>query len=108
VNFLLKQKNNNEIFLDLDRTRIKTVLSEAYEACKDTLGVDFDIEQDAFVKGIDIYLDSNRVSIPVQLRLPSNKYPELIIEVNPRRKSVFARMANRDKQILLNRYLTKL
>ena len=92
----------------MDRARIKAVLSEAYTACKDTLCVDFDIEQDTFVSKIDTYLDSNRVSTPVQLRLPSHKYPELVIEVNPRRKSVFARMANKDKQIFLNRYLTKL
>jgi len=99
---------SNEIFIDLDRTRIKAVLSEAYEACKDTLGVNFDIEQQAFIEKIDPYLDSNRVSTPVQIKLPSQKYPELTIEVNLRRRSVIARMTNRDKQIFLNRYLTKL
>jgi hypothetical protein len=72
------------------------------------LGVDFNIDQQTFVDKINLYLDSNRVSTPVQLSLPSEKYPELIIEVNLRQKSVFARIGNRDKQILLNRYLTKL
>ena len=102
------QKHDDGIFIDLDRARIKNVLSEAYESCRDTLGVDFDIEQQSFVDKINPYLDSNRVSTLVQLRLPSHRYPEFIIEVNLRKKSVFARMANRNKQILLNRYLTKL
>jgi len=98
----------NSIYLDLDRDRIKTVIREAYSYCKQTLGVDFTITEDDFVANINPFLDSNRVSLPVTLPLPSRKYPELCIEVNLRRKGVFARMINRKKQAQLNYYLTQL
>jgi hypothetical protein len=97
-----------EIFLDLDRDRIKTVLLETYSVCKDTLETDFLITAEQFQSKINPYLDSNRISIPVSLSLPSRKYPELMIEVSLRNKSVIARMHNRDMRIHLNRYLTQL
>jgi len=97
------------IKLDIDRDRIKTILQETYNICKDVLEVDFKITADIFVSNIDKYLNSNRVaSVPVSLNLPSQKYPELVIEVNFQKKSIIARMLNRKKRILLNRYLTKL
>jgi hypothetical protein len=96
------------IFLDIDRDRIKTILREAYTASHDLLGAEFNISVDEFVAKIDPYLNSNRVSIPVMLSLPSKKYPELHIEVDFRKKSVIARMANKDKRVFLNRYITKL
>ena len=70
--------------------------------------MEFNVTQDEFVSKIDPYLDSNRVSTVVPIQLPSWKHPELKIEVNLRRRSVFVRMGNRDKQALLNRFLTKL
>lgn len=97
-----------KIELDLDRNRIKTVLSETYSICEDMLGVQFNITVEEFVKKINIFLDSNRVSTPVLLNLPSRQYPELKIEVDPRKKSVRARMVQKKKRIFLNRYLTKL
>ena len=97
-----------KIELDLDRDRIKAVLTETYGICEDMLGVQFNITVDNFIEKVDVFLDSNRVSTPFLLNLPSQKYPELKIEVNPRKKSVIARMANRKKRIFLNRYLTKL
>jgi hypothetical protein len=101
-------KNPGEIFLDLDRNRIKSVLLETYGACKDFLTTDFSITAEQFVSKIDPYLDSNRISIPVTLDLPSRKYPELKIEVNLRRRGVIARLYNRTLRTALNRYLTKL
>lgn len=97
-----------KIELDLDRERIKTVLYETYNICKDTLEVEFEISNDDFFNKMKRYLESNRVTTPVLLELPSKEYPELKIEVDPRKKSVIARMRNRKKRILLNRVLTKL
>jgi hypothetical protein len=94
-----------KIELDLDRQRIKDVLGAAYDHCRDTLEAEFFYSKEIFVSKIDVYLDSNRVAIPVTLPLPSKKFPELLIEVNLRRKKVFARMANKNKQANLNYYL---
>ena len=96
------------IELDLDRDRIKTVLSETYRTCQDMLAIEHDITEEVFVSQIDKYLDSNRVTIPVTIDLPSQKYPDLRIEVDPRKKGVIARMRNRKKRIYINRFLTKL
>ena len=103
---MLKTDTIYKIELDLDRDRIKTVLYETYNICRDTLEVEFDISSDIFFGKMDVYLRSNRVTTPVLLDLPSKKYPDLKIEVDPRKKSVIARMGNRKKRILLNRVLT--
>lgn len=100
--------DNYKIELDLDRNRIKSILHETYRVCADTLGIKFDITENEFVSKINPYLDSNRVSVSVLLGLPSHRYPEMGIEVDIRKKKIIARMANRKKRILLNRYLTKL
>lgn len=97
-----------KIQLDLDRNRIKTILQEAYTVCKDTLGTEFDITCEEFVSKIDPFLDSNRVSTIVRLNLPSYKYPELVIEVDIRKKRLIARMAQDRMRIHLNRFITKL
>ena len=102
------QNEKYKIELDLDKDRIKSVLIETYSVCENMLEVQFNISVKEFVEKVDVFLDSNRVSTPFLLNLPSPKYPELKIEVNPRKKSVIARMTNRKKRIFLNRYLTKL
>jgi hypothetical protein len=101
----------NEIYkieLDIDRNRIRSILREAYRVCGDTLGLEFNITVDEFVSKINPHLESNRVTVPVLLSLPSYSYPDMGIEVNIRKKKLIARMENRKKRILLNRYLTKL
>jgi hypothetical protein len=96
------------IVLDLDRVRIKDVLAEAHRGCTDLLGAEFDLTPEEFASKVDIYLDSNRVSIPVLIPLPSRKYPDLKIEVDLRRKKVFARMQSSKKQALVNHFLKNL
>ena len=103
-----QEEEKYTIYLDLDRDRIRTVLRETYNACKDILGADLLITIDDFAGKIDPFLDSNRVSTTVILHLPSRRYPELKIELNLRKKSVIARMLNNYKRIELNRFLTKL
>jgi len=97
-----------QIVLDLDRTRIKDILEEAYRGCSDLLSTDFEMSAEDFSSRIDIFLDSNRVTIPVTLSLPSRKYPDLRIEVDLRRKKVFGRLTSRSKQALINRFLKSL
>lgn len=94
--------------LGIDRDRIRIILREGYEACQELLATQFDITVDEFVAKIDPHLESNRISTPVQVYLPSKNYPELFIEVDLRRKKLIARMSNKKKQVLLNRYLTVL
>lgn len=101
-----------DIFLDLDRNRIKTVLTETYRQCQDILGTEMDIPEDVFISKVNPYLDSNRISTPVLLDLPCRQYPGLAIEVDLRRQKVFARIPSRrryhPKQVILNRYLKHL
>jgi hypothetical protein len=97
-----------KIFLDIDHQRIKDVLGAVYDASQDILDTEFLISKVDFVSKIDIYLNSNRITIPVAINLPSKKYPELLIEVNLRKKGAFARMGSRKKQAELNHYLNTL
>jgi hypothetical protein len=102
------KKEDYTIEIDLDRDRIKTILSEAYTVCQDVLGVSFNITREEFVLRASPYLDSNRVSTEFRIGLPSYEYPELLIEINPRKRSIISRMHSKDKRVLLNRFLTKL
>ena len=94
--------------LDLDRDRIKTVLREAYSISKDFLCTEFSISADQFIDQINPYLDSNRIALTIPIELPSKKYPGMIIEVNLRRKKVFARLHPPSKQAALNHMLKAL
>ena len=94
-----------EIYLDLNRDRIRSVLSETYRICAEQLNVEFKETLEGFTSRVEPYLESNRVSIPVRIPLPSRSFPELIIEVDLRRQKVFARMGSRKRQARLNHYL---
>jgi hypothetical protein len=104
----MRREPDNFFTLDLDRNRIRTILQEAYIISKDFLGVDFSITADEFVSKINPYLDSNRVTIPVSLELPCKKFPGMRIEVDFRKKSVFARVHPPSKQANLNHMLKAL
>lgn len=104
----MKEEEIYKIHLDLDKDRIRTVLSETYKTCQDMLNIEFDTSEKVFVAQIDKYLDSNRVTLPVTVYLPSLRYPDLRFDVNLRKKSIIARMKHRKKRIYINRFLTKL
>jgi len=105
---VLDNEEKYQIVLDLDRDRIRAIVRESYTAVRDMLSTDPRVTEEAFVASIDPYLNSNRVTNAVTLYLPSKQYPEMRIEVNLRRKSVIARMANRKKQAYVNHFLTNL
>ena len=96
------------ITLDFDRERIKTVLLETYKISKEFLETEFQISSEEFVSKVNPYLDSNRVSIPVFLDLPTSDYIGMKIEVDLRRKKVFSRMYPKKVQATLNHLLKAL
>ena len=102
------RSENYTIALDINRERIESVLRETYTACSDMLSVLFTHSQDEFIARVMPYLSSNRISTKILLPLPSREYPEMQIELDPRRGKVFARMANSKKQAHLNHYLKSL
>jgi|GEM_PF-3009468 hypothetical protein len=102
--------NQDEKFvLDIDRNRIRTILAETYKIAKDYLEVkEFNITSEQFVDQIEPYLECNRIAIPVRINLPCTKYPGILIEVDFRKKKVFARTSNKQKQAMLNHFLKAL
>jgi len=101
----MRREPDNKFIIDLDRDRIKTVVREAYNISKDFLVVEFSITSDEFVAQLDPYLDSNRVTIPISLNLPSKKYPGMRMDVDFRQRKVFARVHPPSKQATLNHML---
>jgi hypothetical protein len=104
----MREPEEYKIELDLDRDRIRTVLSESYEICKSFLCVNFEIERDQFVSRIDPFLASNRVSIPIQLNLPCRNFPGMKIEIDLRRRKSKVWMFPKNKQAILNHMLKAL
>lgn len=107
-----KSQQQCEIRFDLDWDRIRSVLREAYRTVETVLETNVSLTEDEFVSRINPYEESNRVSVPVTMSLPTHKYPQLSVEVDLRRGKVFARIPSRrrnhPKQVLLNRYLRSL
>jgi hypothetical protein len=101
----MRREADDKFVIDLDRDRIRTVVREAYKISSDFLVTEFLISADDFVAKLDPYLNSNRVTIPVSLELPSKKYPGMRIDVNFRQKKVFARVHPPSKQATLNHML---
>jgi hypothetical protein len=100
----MKEPDKN-IVLDLNRDRIKTVILAAYEISQEFLETDFLITAEQLVAQINPYLDSNRVTIPVQLDLPSKRYPNMRLDIDLRRQKIFARLFPKEKQAQLNHML---
>lgn len=101
----MMREPDDKFVLDLDRDRIKTVVLEAYNISRDFLSVEFLITAEEFISRLNPYLDSNRITIPIFLDLPSKKYPGMRLEVDLRKKSVFARFHPPKKQAILNHML---
>ena len=99
---------DDKFVLDLDRDRIKTVIKEAYNISREFLVTEFSITADEFVSKIEPFIESNRITIPITLDLPTTKYPGMKIEVDLRRKKVFARLHPPSKQATLNHMLKAL
>lgn len=99
---------DEKFVLDLDRDRIKTIVLEAYKISQDFLSTQFLITAEDFASRIDPFLDSNRITIPVHLDLPSKKYPGMRLEIDLRRRKVFARLHPPKKQAILNHMLKSL
>ena len=104
----MRREADDKFVIDLDRDRIKTVVREAYKISSDFLVTDFLISVDDFVALLNPYLDSNRVTIPISLELPSKKYPGMRLDVDLRRRKVFARVHPPFKQATLNHMLKAL
>ena len=104
----MRREADDKFVLDLDRDRIRTVVREAYKISSDFLVTDFLISADDFVAQLTPYLDSNRVTIPISLDLPSKKYPGMRLDVDFRRRKVFARVHPPSKQATLNHMLKAL
>jgi len=104
------QWHDDKLTLDLDRDRIRIVLRETYETCRTVLGSSLDISVDDFVAQVEPYLQSNRIAIPVTVKLPCKKFQDIDVEVNLQRAKVFIRMNQRNRrwQIELNRYMKNL
>jgi hypothetical protein len=102
----MRRELDDKFILDLDRDRIKTVTREAYNISKEFLVTEFLISVEDFVAKLNPYLDSNRVTLPVSLELPSKKYPGMRIDIDIRQKKVFARVHPPSKQAALN-YMLK-
>jgi hypothetical protein len=104
----MRRELDDKFVIDLDRDRIRTVVREAYNISKEFLVTDFSITVDEFVGKLSPYLDSNRVTIPISLELPSKKYPGMRLDIDFRRRKVFARIHPPSKQATLNHMLKAL
>jgi hypothetical protein len=100
-----EDSGKDKIELDLDGERLRAIIGEAYNICKDYLQTDFDISREQLIAKINPYLECNRISIPIRLELPCKSFPGMIIEVKLRSKKVMVRMFPKRHQVTLNHML---
>ncbi len=96
------------ISLDLDRGRLREIVSEAYDHIQTVLNTKIKKTKVSLLSDLETILTSNRVSVPVFFKLGVESSPDMMLRVDLRRREVFAISSFKKKQAKVNQYLKTL
>lgn len=99
---------DNNIYLDLDKERIRNIVGEAYDHVALVLSTKIVKTKISLLSELDAVLLSNRVSVPVFFKLGVEKAPDMVLRVDLRRREVFAMSSFKKKQAKVNQFLKSL
>jgi predicted HTH transcriptional regulator len=94
-----------KIHLDLDKTRILEIVSEACDYTKLALSADLLKDKETVLKDINNLLSSNRVSQTIFYKVGSKSAPDLEFRIDLRKRKIFAISSFKKKQARVNNYL---
>lgn len=97
-----------DISLDLNRERLREIVSEAYDHIILVLNTKVKKTKVSLLSELETIITSNRVSVPVFFKLGVESAPDMMLRVDLRRREVFALSSFKKKQARVNQYLKAL
>ncbi|MBD3261278.1 MAG: hypothetical protein GF334_06270 [Candidatus Altiarchaeales archaeon] len=98
-----------ELYVDIDRDRIREIVSEALRMIHEYVGGDFILSREEVMEKLEVILKNKRIgSMQFFLPLGSHKIPDMQLRVDPRRKEVLCKSGFKRKVIKINRFLRAL
>ena len=98
-------ERENEINLDIDKDRIREIVSEALRIIKEYSGGTFLVTEESIMEKLDKILDTNQVSIEFFLMIPLDKISDLRLRIDPRRKQLLCKSSFKKKVAKINRFI---
>lgn len=96
------------IAVDIDKDRIREIVSEALRMIYENLGGKFHKRKELIMNELEVILSSNKVSTCFFLTIGSERIPDLVLRVDPRRKEVLCKSAFKKKVAKLNHLVSLL
>lgn len=93
------------ISVDIDRDRIREIVSEALRMMREYLGEEFLKTDGQILEELETVIGSCMVTTQFFLTVGSVKIPDLVLRVDPIRKQVLCRSAFRKKVARLNHFI---
>lgn len=104
----MPEDNAGRIKLDLDRDRIREVVTEALRMMHDHIEGDFLFEDEDVLNQLEKFLKCGVISTMFYLRAPTRRMPDMELRVDPRRRHVLAKSRLKRRAAALNHMLRML
>jgi hypothetical protein len=91
--------------LDLDRDRIREVVSEALRMAHEYVDSDFLVSDEAIVEQLERNLSCGMSSATFRLQMGCKRYPDMVMRVEPRRPEVMLLSRYKQATARVNRIL---
>lgn len=95
----------NLIEIDIDKERIREIVSEALRMIYEYLGGEYDKTRDEVLLDLEKYIGIDRISTEFFLHVGSRSIPDLKMRVDPRKRKVFMKSSFRKKVAKLNHFV---
>lgn len=102
---MIKREELPRVNVDLDKERIRDIVSEALRMTYEYLGGDFTRTREDILEEVEKILATNQIATEFFLFIGSKKIPDLLIRVDPKRKEVLGKSAFKKKVAKLNHFL---
>jgi len=94
-----------EIRVDVDKDRIKEIVSEALRMIHEYYEDDYQRTREDILLELNTILDTNKVTTQFFLHVGSLKIPDLKLRVDPRRKKVLCKSTFKKKVAKINHFM---
>jgi hypothetical protein len=98
-------REKTRIQVDIDKDRIREIVSEALRMLHEYLGGEFANTDEQITGNLERILSSGMISTQFYLELGSKKIPDLVLRVDPVRKEVLCKSTFRKRVAQINHFM---
>jgi hypothetical protein len=98
-------REDSPIKLDINRERLREIVSESLRMLHEYLGGDFAFTDEQIMYNLEAILSNGMISTQFFIELGSSKIPDLILRVDPRRREVLCKSVFKKKVARINQFL---